>query len=115
MSKPTPKGTLTNKRIDHYALSGTYGPARRQEWLDGVRRGTIRSCDHAVREGHYGPDAKRALKERESIRKRRTSSYLSDQERQAVTDYAAGIVSFEEAFSFLFPDTDSEGSGESNP
>lgn len=67
----TPSGKpLTNQRIDHYALKGFYGEARRQEWLKGVRKGTIRSLDARIRKGEYGDEARQALKARKKPKKR---------------------------------------------
>ena len=64
------KGTLTNRQIDHYALTGYYGQATRQKWIDGLRSGKIRTLREEILRGDYGPEPQRALKERRVKRKR---------------------------------------------
>lgn len=57
-------GTLTNREIDHYALSGHYGQEIRHRWIDGIRQGKIKTLRKEILEGAYGPEAQTALKER---------------------------------------------------
>lgn len=60
----TPQPRLTNRRIDHYALLGRYGTKEQSRVLSGIRSGSIRHLDAAIREHRYDACANTALKER---------------------------------------------------
>ena len=47
---------LTDRRIDHYALAGNYGEARREAMIVAVCRGQYGHLREGIQSGKYGHD-----------------------------------------------------------
>lgn len=71
-------GPLTNRRIDHYKLTGFYGEHERTYILSRIRSGKCRAFDKKILAGQYGADAIRALKSRVPREKRKPVTSPTD-------------------------------------
>lgn len=63
-------GPLTDRKIDEYALKGSYGRSKQLEYFDRVRSGKLKSFDARIKRGEFGSEAAIALKGRKHRKKK---------------------------------------------
>ena len=75
---------LTNRKIDRYALQGTYGSRRRKHMLAHVASGRCKVFDSEIRQGLHGEEAQRALASRKTISRVKQEESVADMQAEAV-------------------------------